>query len=768
MTRVELFDWLWPHCLDTAVSLQCGGEARGYFAWVYDRDDILRLIEAWRAGTLGTLTIETQTAEGKPYTARNIKRLGVVAHNGSTVERVCIDLDAHEGGVDNTGLVERMDEFFGARSVKFSSRSGSGVHLFYAIPTMPIGDWLTWVKAWGFNRAGEPEAFPKSAGLSQFWLPNEPNKNAGDTYIEGDAASATVIELPPAVVTEKTPTPKAMGSAGNGGQEGKPGTAFAKSDTPWTEILNGHLVREMDNRSYWRRPGKVGGGISATTGVCRTADGRDLLYVFTNNWYPFEQDRCYDKYSAFALLKHGGDWSAAASELSFLGYGERQRLTAGILPGVEALAAKLNGHSHEDDEPAPADDDSEDPGDLPELSVEGLIRDVVNWNRDTAMAWQPELAWAGAIALAAVITGRKVEDEKNTRTNVYLVGIAPAGSGKEHARKLNRLALADSGCESFLAPGDFASGAGIASLLDEHPTRLAQVDEIGDLLASIRASGPKSRHLATIETYLKEIYSSADSTWMTGGYADTSKNKVIRYPHLVLYGTGSPDKFWESITPSNIGDGVLPRLMIFSGSYVRNQDGARLACCPSHIAKRLQAWANWQPKPEGNLADVRAVVVPFDSAARKRLKEHQWEIAERRVKEDSIRAAVWSRTAEKSYKLALIFACSRVADPSAGSLQITLEDADNAVRLSNWLTRRMISQVWGKVGKNDRERNSKKLLEIIGEDKLTWNEITRKTQYMSRRERVELLTELEELGEIIISEVPPTSRGRPVKIVRKA
>lgn len=450
-----------------------------------------------------------------------------------------------------------------------------------------------------------------------------------------------------------------------------------------------------------------------------------------------------------------------------------------ILPGVESLSAKLlDGESGGESIDEIAGDDldagtiGEDllgPGEMPDLAIGGMIDAVREWNHRTSMSWQPELAMAGAIALMATISGRKVRDQQNTRTNVYLVGIAPSGAGKEHGRKLNRIALSDAGCDEFLSPSDIASGAGLAALLDEHPCRLAQIDEIGDLLASIRASGAKARHLATIETYLKEIYSSSDSTWMTGGYADTSKNKVIRCPHLVIYGTGSPEKFWESITPANIGDGVLPRLMIFDGSYVRYQETERLDCCPPAIAKVIQAWANWNPTDGGNLGQTRPVIVPFDSSAQKRLKEHQFEIAEKRVKEDPLRAAVWSRTAEKSFKLALIFACSRVADPSSGDLLVTLVDADNAIRLSNWLTRKMIFQVWGKVGRNERERNAKKIIEIVNQfSPIAMHDLTKRTRWLTKRDRQELLSELAEIGEVVIMDSGTSHRGRPGKIIQSA
>jgi putative DNA primase/helicase len=86
----------------------------------------------------------------------------------------------------------------------------------------------------------------------------------------------------------------------------------------------------MGDKTLWRRPGKDGRGWSATTGHCAAKDGgADLLAVFSSNAHPFEGPSggrlcsCYGKFRAYALLKHGGDFKAAARELGRQGYGER-------------------------------------------------------------------------------------------------------------------------------------------------------------------------------------------------------------------------------------------------------------------------------------------------------------------------------------------------------------------------------------------------------------------------------------------------------------
>jgi hypothetical protein len=92
----------------------------------------------------------------------------------------------------------------------------------------------------------------------------------------------------------------------------------------WAEILNPHgwqIGPQMGLRRGWIRPGKDRReGISATTGGA--ADGVDRLYVFSTSTI-FETEEPYTKFGAYALLNHGGDFSAAARELRRQGYGDQ-------------------------------------------------------------------------------------------------------------------------------------------------------------------------------------------------------------------------------------------------------------------------------------------------------------------------------------------------------------------------------------------------------------------------------------------------------------
>lgn len=83
-------------------------------------------------------------------------------------------------------------------------------------------------------------------------------------------------------------------------------------------ILQKHgwkLVSQNEARCLWKRPGKDGVGISATTGYCRGKDGTPRLYVFSTNAQPFQPNRTYDPFGIYALLEHGGDFKAARRAL---------------------------------------------------------------------------------------------------------------------------------------------------------------------------------------------------------------------------------------------------------------------------------------------------------------------------------------------------------------------------------------------------------------------------------------------------------------------
>jgi len=143
------------------------------------------------------------------------------------------------------------------------------------------------------------------------------------------AARAQATWTPPPIV-EAT-------AAARGATDGeRPGDDF-NARASWADILEPHgwrALRVHGTETIWRRPGKSDGQ-SATTGH----GGHNALYVFTSNAYPFEPNRGYTPFTAYALLSHRGDFADAARALAERGFGQDAPRERRPLEWYQAAAA---------------------------------------------------------------------------------------------------------------------------------------------------------------------------------------------------------------------------------------------------------------------------------------------------------------------------------------------------------------------------------------------------------------------------------------------
>lgn len=106
-----------------------------------------------------------------------------------------------------------------------------------------------------------------------------------------------------------------------------------------------HRELEQD-RGFVRRPGKrKDEGLSGTVGmVTAKQGGHALFYCFTSNGAPFDVNAAYSKFRTYAMLKHGGDWSAATRALGEAGYGAPPRAASGVTFGVPNTVQPADGN----------------------------------------------------------------------------------------------------------------------------------------------------------------------------------------------------------------------------------------------------------------------------------------------------------------------------------------------------------------------------------------------------------------------------------------
>lgn len=397
---------------------------------------------------------------------------------------------------------------------------------------------------------------------------------------------------------------------------------------------------------------------------------------------------------------------------------------------------------------APAWQRIPDPGRLPAeyLDVPGFVGEVMAFNLATAPRQQPVLALAAAITLQAVLCARKVRDERGNRTNLYCVGIADSGLGKDYARKVNKNILFAAGLSDHEGNEDLASDSGLVSAIESQPAILFQIDEFGRFLRTL-ANPQKAPHLYNVITALMKLYSCADTTFRGKAYSDRQKNKVVHQPCASVYGTTVPSNFFESLTTESIADGFVARLLVFEAPQEppprRREPQAEI---PEHLIKAARWWGDF--KPGGNLAAVHPQprIVPtlpeacevFDALAA--VVDVQLGI------EGDPGKPIWSRAEEKACRLALIYACS--VDPEHP--RIDYAAARWACGLAEHLSRRVIylCQEWVSEGLFDARQ--KRVLRAIRDagGRISKRDLTRRTQWLTIRDRSEIVDNLIESGDL--------------------
>lgn len=398
-----------------------------------------------------------------------------------------------------------------------------------------------------------------------------------------------------------------------------------------------------------------------------------------------------------------------------------------------------------------------DPGPFPEhlLNVPGFISEVMGHNKATAIRWQPVLALAGAIALQCVLSGRKVRDGLDNRTNLYCLSIAPSGTGKENARKVNKQILHAAGLAALEGPEDLASDAGLVAAIAKQPAILFQIDEFGRFLQTI-GDPKKSSHLFNVITVWMKLFSSASTVYKGKAYANSDRNRTIVQPCVSLFCTSVPEHFYESLTTASLKDGFVARLLVFESDEMPKRQCAKATAVPQSIIEIARPWGQRLCPTDGEPAPVLVQTTEAAEAVFEELAT----LADARMEQgDSIASSLWARAEETARRLALVYACS--ADHVKP--RIDVDAARWACDLATYLIKRMLYQAGQCVADGAFGAAQLRVLRIIRDaGEITKTDLCRKTQDMTPRERDAILTNLEACGHIEVIKKPTKTKSKEV------
>ena len=313
----------------------------------------------------------------------------------------------------------------------------------------------------------------------------------------------------------------------------------------------------------------------------------------------------------------------------------------------------------------------------PPLSqLDGALAMMIEHILASAIRPQPWLAVGASLTALGTLMGRKVRTDSDLRSNLYVIGLAESGGGKDHARKAIKEMFSQAGFASHLGGERIASGAGLISALTRQPASLFQIDEFGRFMANVVDKHRAPKHLSEIWDLFTELATSAATTFMGAEYADQKERprQDIIQPCACVHGVTAPGPFWESLSTGSLQDGSLARFLVFRSEDDipdRNRTPRSLRDVPQPLLDALKAIANAGGSNRGNLAQTgSATIVPapilvkMDPSALAVFDDLDLEMtARQRAAVGTEQGAVLARVWENTAKVALIKAVS--ADPYA-------------------------------------------------------------------------------------------------------
>ncbi len=651
-----------------------------------------------------------------------------------------IDLDVGKGK-DGRAEFARLEDDHGPHWCGLiASTPRGGLHYYYIMPAEPIARTLGVRPGIDVCGDGGYVVLPSPASPGRTWAVGDPFENTdGETDVTQMPDWVETFARGGRRVHAQSPAGKA------------PATQL--SDERVASIRDALRYIDSDERQTWIRVGMA----------LKSTSARDQAYDLWCEW-----SRTSPKYDEKVQAKQ---WRSLHE---FFADGHEVTIETlfflakkgGYLPTQDVLPADVAV------EPRPVAKPSRPfPREL--MNVPGLVGDVARWMVDSSTRQQHAMCLASSLVTMGAVLGRRVATPTDLRSNVYCLGIGETACGKDPSVRLPHVLLKRAKLEHLIGPGEWKSDSGLRAALIDSPSHAAFCDEFTKLLDAMAGKNAPS-HLKGIKRYLLELWAASNSIHYAPAYANRALNKpvTIEQPNLCVYGTGVPSELFSSLDRGVVQDGFLNRILVFfADEQLPERRVVGRAEPPEALVKQLQELDRHVAQGLGEFASMSqaspvARIIPMTEDALRLLDDLERENEKRVTKMRAARedlSDLWVRLGAQIAKIALIRSASDDPDRAIG-----VGDVAWARDLVVWCLERTMIEAASRLSDSAQEALVKRVLRIIvesGPDGVTINTLTRRTQWLRRSDRQDILLTLQDSGEILVQqEAGEGSARRPKKV----
>lgn len=324
-------------------------------------------------------------------------------------------------------------------------------------------------------------------------------------------------------------------------------------------------------------------------------------------------------------------------------------------------------------------------------SFGGLLGDVRDFLYKSAPRQSLVLAEAGAIGYLVGLCGNAY-NVSGAGLNQYIACLADTGVGKdansEGFSKLTRAIWTSP--EPFPHSGaEFVSAAGLIKWLARFPCHTAIIGEFAKKLA--KWNDPRNANDYAISRVVLQAYSKSgrNGSFDPMAYSDPDKvTKRLSRPSLSILAEGTTDGFLAIVNDEQIGDGSLPRFLVFEhkGNRAYLNEGHDKVSPGDKLTANLQSFM-----AQCNAIRARGDVydIPFSDLAKAEFARFdQWTTDTINVATSGISKQLWNRADLKARKL-------------AGLAAISLNWTKPEIRLAHvtWATNLVAEQTYNLIAK---------------------------------------------------------------------